>query len=340
VLDGVNAALLIAGAAIILFAPGRRLGWAHRLEAAALVAMALMMLHEVLRYFAWVDVESIVMRPYHVPVMLAAIGATIFERHVSAVRQAERTNVELQALVDEKAREMEAYHTERETVLRKQALLDERQRILADMHDGVGASLVGLLRYAQGGQLDPKTVEQRVREAMQELRIAVDALEPAEGDLGAVLGKLRYRLEPLLAAATTRLHWDVAELPRVEALEPSAVLAIQRIVLEAMSNAMQHSGARNIRLAARPRDGSGVEIRIEDDGSGYDAAQAGGGVGLNSMCARAQALGGSVDLASQPGKGTAVTLVIPAALGAARQRLESGESSLSSAARATAAAAE
>ena len=233
VLDSVNAALLIAAAAIILFAPGRRLGWAHRVEAAALVAMALMMLHEVLRYFAWVDVENVVMRPYHVPVMLAAIGATIFERHASAVRQGERSNVELQALVDAKARELEASPRR----AREQALARERQRIIADMHDGVGASLVGLQHYARSGQVDAKVVEQRALEVMQELRIAIDALEPAEGDLGAVLGNLRYRMEPLVESTGARLGWEVGELPPVEALEPTAVFSIQRILLEAISNA-------------------------------------------------------------------------------------------------------
>jgi signal transduction histidine kinase len=313
VLDSVNAGLLVAAAAIIVFAPGRRLGWAHRVEAAALVAMALMMLHEVLRYFGLVDVENVVMRPYHVPVMLAAIGATIFERHVSAVRQGERTNLELQALVDAKARELEAYHTEREEVLRQQALMRERQRILADMHDGVGASLVGLQRYARSGQVDAKVVEQRAREAMQELRIAIDALEPAEGDLGVVLGNLRYRMEPLVESTGARLGWEVGELPPVQALEPAAVFSIQRILLEAISNALQHSGARHIRLSARP-NGDRIEIRVADDGAGYDAPAGRPGLGLGTMRARAQKLGAALEIASRRGEGTTVSLTIPCQL--------------------------
>jgi signal transduction histidine kinase len=308
VLDSVNAALLIGAAAIILFAPGRRLGWAHRVEAAALVAMALMMLHEVLRYFAWVDVENVVMRPYHVPVMLAAIGAAIFERHASAVNQAERTNIELHALVDAKARELEANHAER-----GQALVRERQRILADMHDGVGASLVGLQQYARSGQVDAKVVEQRALEVMQELRIAIDALEPAEGDLGAVLGNLRYRMEPLVESTGAHLTWEVGELPLVEALEPTAVFSIQRILLEAISNAVQHSGARHIRLSARP-SGDRIQIQVADDGTGYETTAGHHGMGLGTMQARAQKLGAALDVASRRGEGTTVSLTIPCQL--------------------------
>ena len=308
VLDSVNAALLIAAAAIILFAPGRRLGWAHRVEAAALVAMALMMLHEVLRYFAWVDVENVVMRLYHVPVMLVAIGAAIFERHASAVRQGERSNIALQALVDAKARELEASHAERQ-----QALALERQRILADMHDGVGASLVGLQHYARSGQVDAKIVEQRAQEAMQELRIAIDALEPAEGDLGAVLGNLRYRMEPLVESTGAHLAWEVGELPPVEALEPTAVFSIQRILLEAISNAVQHSGARHIRLSARPH-GDRIEIQVADDGTGYETPAGHHGMGLGTMRARAQKLGAALEIASRRGEGTTVSLTIPCQL--------------------------
>jgi signal transduction histidine kinase len=267
-----------------------------------------MMLHEVLRYFAWVDVENVVMRPYHVPVMLAAIGAAIFERHASAVTQAERTNIELHALVDAKARELEANHAER-----GQALVRERQRILADMHDGVGASLVGLQQYARSGQVDAKVVEQRALEVMQELRIAIDALEPAEGDLGAVLGNLRYRMEPLVESTGARLRWEVGELPPVEALEPAAVFSIQRILLEAISNALQHSSARHIRISARP-NGDVIEIKVADDGAGYDPPAGQHGMGLGTMRARAQKLGAALDVASRRGEGTTVSLTIPCQL--------------------------
>ena len=224
------------------------------------------MSYEVARYAGWVDIDSTALRQYHVPVMLLAIGAAIFERHVLAVWRIEQTNIELERRVGEKTREIEAYHAEREGVLRQKALADERHRIISDMHDGLGASLVGLLRYVQSAPTDPQGIEQRVKEALQEMRIAIDALEPAQGDLAVVLGNLRYRLEPLMKGAGVHLAWEVAEMPRVEALEPSAVFAIQRAVLEAIFNALKHSGAREIRLSAQPKH-DGIEIRIADDGS-------------------------------------------------------------------------
>jgi signal transduction histidine kinase len=312
--DLANTALVLVGVGIIVFVAKRPLRWSVKLEILALVAMAACMFHEGARFLGWVDLESPVLRPYHVPIMLLAIGLAVFERHLDAMRRLEGMNAELERRVAQKAREVEAFHAEREGVLRQQALAGERQRILADMHDGLGATLVGLLRYAQGDGIDRRSLELRVKEALQELRIAVDALEPAEGDLASVLGKLRYRLEPFLEPAGIRLVWDVGDLPDVEGLEPSAVFAIQRILLQAFANSLQHSGAREIRLSAHSC-GEDIEIRVEDDGRGFDPAEDGNGFGLSSMRARAAGLGAKLDIEAHPGGGTVVRLSVPQRLG-------------------------
>jgi signal transduction histidine kinase len=232
--------------------------------------------------------------------------------------------VELERRVAEKAREIEAYHAERDEIMRLQALARERQRIVSDMHDGLGASLVALLRYVQG-KLPDAHIEQRVQEALQELRISIDALEPSAGDLGAVLGNLRYRLEPLLEPTGVRLEWDVGELPPIDALEPSAVFALQRIVLEAVANALKHSGATRVRLSAQATANGGVEIRIEDDGRGFDASSPAAGLGLTNMRARASRIRAKLDISSRPGDGTVVRLQIPQSLARLSEDKASGK---------------
>ena len=126
-----------------------------------------------------------------------------------------------------------------------------------------------------------------------------------------VLGKLRYRLEPLIESAGVSLAWDVDELPPVEALEPSAVFAIQRILLEAISNAMQHAGARLIRVAAHASGDAAISITVADDGKGFNPAAGSAGLGLTSMRRRAAALGASLEIAAAAGGGTVVALTVP-----------------------------
>jgi signal transduction histidine kinase len=90
------------------------------------------------------------------------------------------------------------------------------------------------------------------------------------------------------------------------------VFALQRIVLEAITNALKHSGAQLLRLSARACNGE-VEIRIEDDGRGFDPAHAAAGLGLANMRARAQRIGAVLRIHSQPGRGTSASLSIPRA---------------------------
>jgi signal transduction histidine kinase len=316
--------LALAGALIVFRAAQRPLRWSYRIEIVAMLAMGVMMSFDLARGFNLIPLDSHNVRIFHVPLLLLTLGTVIFERHVAAIWRMRQSNIELERRVAEKAREIESYHAERDEVMRQQTLAHERQRILADMHDGLGASLVALLRHVQSKQLDAQ-VERRVREALQELRIAIDALEPSGGDLGAVLGNLRYRLEPLLDPAGVRIEWEVGELPPIDALEPSAVFALQRIVLEAVANALKHSGATRVRISAQAAPGGGVEIRVEDDGRGFDASSPAAGLGLTNMRARASRIGAKLDISSRAGDGTVARLQIPQSLARLSEDKASGK---------------
>jgi signal transduction histidine kinase len=113
----------------------------------------------------------------------------------------------------------------------QEAMLNERQRITRDIHDGVGAHLVGLLSLVRQPQRRSALLEQHVHAALDELRMAVDALQPVHGDLTTVLATLRYRLQPRLQAAGIRVVWDVVALPLLDSLTPQVVLQVQRILL-------------------------------------------------------------------------------------------------------------
>jgi len=81
-------------------------------------------------------------------------------------------------------------------------------------------------------------------------------------------------------------------------------------VLEAITNALKHSGARLLRLSARASNGE-VEVRIEDDGRGFDPSHTAAGLGLSNMRARARRIGARLDIQGHTGAGTTVRLAIP-----------------------------
>lgn len=309
--DVINVGLLLGAVGIVLHAAHRPLAWPMKLQVAALMTMAAFMGYEIARFFGWVPIETPVMRHYHVPVMLLAMGAACFERHARAIRRAEHMNVELQQRVAEKTREIEASHSQIESALLERALANEHQRILADMHDGLGATLVSLLRYVQTGSADPATVRGRVQDALREMRAAISTLQSHGGDLAVVLGSLRERLDGLMAGSGVRLIWQVEDLAEIVGLKPLASFSLQCIVLEAVGNALKHSNATEVRFILRACGDGNVEIRIEDNGRGFDPAHAHAGLGLGNMRARAGRVGGKLDIDSQAGEGAVVRLTIP-----------------------------
>jgi signal transduction histidine kinase len=278
--------------------------------AGALLLFAVLLLSEAARAFGYTDSTPRVVRATFVLFTILAIGAAIIEYHMAATCELQRLNAELERRVAEKTEEIRATYTRIEEAQREQALVNERQRILADMHDGLGACLIGLLRHVQSTQADPASIERRVQEALQEMRIAVDALQPCDGDLAAVLGSLRYRIDDMIRATGMQFTWEMEELPDVNHLNPQAVFSLQRIVLEAITNALKHSGAQRLRFSTRKRR-IDVEICIEDDGCGFDPSLPGAGLGLLNMRVRARSIGARLDIRSRPGGGTAVRLVVP-----------------------------
>jgi signal transduction histidine kinase len=87
-------------------------------------------------------------------------------------------------------------------------------------------------------------------------------------------------------------------------------LAAYRIVQEALTNVLRHSGAGTCEIAVRGDDGHLV-VRVSDDGRGPAAVDRRTGSGLETMRERAEELGGSLDLCERPGGGTVVQAVLP-----------------------------
>jgi hypothetical protein len=181
---------------------------------------------------------------------------------------------------------------------------------MADMHDGLGAKLVALLSIAQSGKAQHGEISEGIASALDELRLAVDSVQPVEGDVGVVLGNVRHRMRSVFERAGIRLAWNVSALPRMESLTPERILAIQRIFLEVFSNAIRHSGAHKVSVFTMRVPGA-VRIVIEDDGRGFDPGAGHPGRGLGNLQMRAVQAGGTLQIESQAGKGTRVTLSLP-----------------------------
>jgi signal transduction histidine kinase len=196
-------------------------------------------------------------------------------------------------------------------------LNEERERILGELHDGVGGQLVAMLAMLENRSSNTEEIKDAVRAALDDLRLMIDSLDSIEGDIPVVLGMFRSRIEPRLAAQNIRFDWRVTDLPSVPNIDPHQVLQILRILQESVTNIIKHADADVITVKTdyTPGDnGKGViSIEVKDNGKGLDGKPSTLGHGMETMSRRAQEIGGSVVMQSDSG-GTAILLTIPVTL--------------------------
>ena len=250
------------------------------------------------------------------PVLLIALGAALIDRFVRSLADVEKTNTELESRIHEREQLLKRNFDRLRESERVKASAQERQRIMQDMHDGLGSQLLSSLMLVERGALTNEQVAQILRESIDDMRLAIDALAAENSDLLAALGNMRYRMEPRLKVAGMELQWDARGLPEDVDIDPDAVLPVLRIVQEALTNAIKHSRARAVRVTLgvdHGGDSQSLSIRVTDNGRGLAAAPGapGSGRGLLNMRNRAGKIGAVLKVETVPGAGTMILLRLP-----------------------------
>jgi signal transduction histidine kinase len=150
---------------------------------------------------------------------------------------------------------------------------------------------------------------QVLRDAVDDMRLAIDTLSPGREGLLEALGNLRYRLEPRFRAAGIALKFAFDGVPDRLDIEAEEALQILRVLQESLTNALKHARAREVRVdVSVTRHPDRFVLAVADDGGGFDpAAAAPAGRGLSGMRRRAERIGAELQLASDA-RGTRITL--------------------------------
>ena len=206
-----------------------------------------------------------------------------------------------------------------QTDLRRLGLMEERERIAKELHDGIIQSLfavgMGLQRTAAMA-VAPATAD-RIEKAVDELdrvirdlRNYIFGLRPgilADRQLDHALRALGEQMQARDGAPIeVEVQVDAALAAR---LSPRSADIVQ-LTREALSNVSRHAGARRATVILARR-GDLAELTIEDDGVGFDPKRESLGSGIRNLRERAAALGGSLDISSELGKGTRVRVNVP-----------------------------
>lgn len=248
---------------------------------------------------------------YSAPAVIGVFGWLLLSRFLRSVGEVEALNRDLHERVEQRTAELKASFAQLTQMDRDRAIQSERERILRDMHDGVGGSLVAAIAVAESGSVAPADMAASLRDTLDELRVTIDALDLERGDADGALCTLRARLRPLLERESPRLHWDCETLPPMPLLGPERLSDLVRIVREAVANALRHARAGNIWVRARREQGTRgarVRIEIEDDGVGIGRVER-HGHGLANMRRRAESLDAGFEIVSLP-SGTRITLLL------------------------------
>jgi len=288
----------------------RRQAAPHPLLLGAVLLALVAALHDWLLTYGLVFTGTTLWLHWAGPLVLLALATPLVDRFVRVLGEAETARAELETRVKEREQLLKRNYERLRESERLQVQAQERQRIMQDMHDGLGSQLLSSLMLVERGAVSQPQMVQLLRESIDDMRLAIDALAAEDAGLLSALGNLRFRMEPRLKAAGMDLIWDARGLPEEVDINPDSVLPILRIVQESLTNALKHSQARAVRVIVAVERGTDAEwliLKIADNGRGIVEERA-GGRGLLNMRNRANRIGAQLKIDTVPGAGTQVSL--------------------------------
>ena len=205
----------------------------------------------------------------------------------------------------------------------ERALEHERARIAQDLHDDLGSSLtrISLLSdLARADKDSPSQVEvhaqkisQSAGQTVRALEEIVWALRPGSDSLQSLVEYIAHFANELFDGDNAHCRLDLPQDLPARSLPPEMRHNIFLVVKEALTNALKHGQAREVRVQAKASART-LEMVVQDDGQGFEAQalppKPGKQQGLGNMRRRAADMGGTLAVESAPGKGTAVRLVV------------------------------
>lgn len=224
------------------------------------------------------------------------------------LRKSKQMNRKLEERVATAQQTLAASFDERLALKISNAEAVERERIYRDLHDDVGAKLLGLAISAQRANL-PREAD-LARSALQDLRDVVSRSAQFAAPLGDLLADLRAETEQRVQVAGVSLEWRFHAQESDLQVSADAALNLSRILREAVSNVLRHADANHIEIVTQLTP-SRFSLEVIDNGVGCPVADVKPHRGMTGMQVRATSLGGCLNWEKIEPNGCKVTLDIP-----------------------------
>jgi signal transduction histidine kinase len=198
---------------------------------------------------------------------------------------------------------------------RRQAALEERNRLARDIHDTLTQGFAAILMQLQAAQRSSPSLPPQVSEALEtavdlarshmvEARRSVGALRPQQAGAESLSDTLQRIVATTQRTTDIPINLTVNELPPLNGLERD----VAGIVQEALTNAVRHSRGKAIAINASAVRSIGLRLSVSDDGRGISGELRSRGFGMTSMQERAERIGASLTIVTAPRAGTEVVL--------------------------------
>ena len=302
--------LFVAIATISIFGNHYARRQEHRhWEAATFILCATLIAYDAAT--AWFDISYGDHVKRALPILLLGFVAPFFAGNVRLFRSMSEFNALLAAQLAERTAELEVAHKHERELAREQAFSQERQRIMRDMHDGLGSQLMSMLLSARRGKLEPQRMTEGIQSVVDEMRLMIDSMDSVGESLSVALTTFHARVQSRIETAGFKLNWSDQTGGSFPEYGPREVLQIFRILQEAVNNAVKHGASPiEVLIFAYPDPAYPVRITVADHGVGMTEKR-GRGRGLSNMTARAEAIGARFSIINSS-SGLSVQLELPA----------------------------
>jgi signal transduction histidine kinase len=204
------------------------------------------------------------------------------------------------------------------------AIAQERERITADLHDDVGATLSSLNIYGDLAhsiwETNPEKSKEMVgkiagqsRELMLRMSDIIWSMKPNGNDSSGLTPRIRNFAQDLLSGKGIMVNIYIDETTVAGITNPMVRKNIILIIKEVLNNVAKYSSAAHVEIFLGKKE-NGVQLSIQDDGKGFDRETVTMGNGLENMAARCRQMEGNFELDTHPGRGTTITCLIPLAI--------------------------
>jgi len=286
--------------------------WSNSQESSQLILSLAILTALVLGFHDWYtrlslqQFSSPVLMHLGPPIMLMAIAWILSIRFMAAMDKIEGFNVTIVERIQETTERLNTKHQQLQVLLQQEIKENERNRIMKDLHDGLGNYLMAAHSIARIKQVD-HGLQQALNDALFWLRTSIDTLANEDADMSTLLGTFRHRIEPQLAACGITLHWHMDDISSYQ-LPTEHKLHLIRIIQESITNVIKHAAASTLHIMVHHKENGSISLSIQDNGCGILSTQQ--GHGLKNMQERIDILGGSMQINALP-SGTQLIFTLP-----------------------------